>query len=137
MLLQKSISIKRQANMHIQVQTDFDNKKNWMIVYWWLYHCAIEINTSNCTSLTYVNSYSNINAQIHKCRSTSYAAYMKRTLFCMWTILMSVPKENTMRILPLLSQTWGITWIWYSVLLIQREVPPIKTLTMGYIIRLI
>ena len=82
-------------------------RKNCTVVYWWLYHCALEINTGNCTFLTYVNSHGSRNAQIYKRRSASCAAYsilsVKHSDECPWRKYQRV-------VLLLLSQIWGITW---------------------------
>ena len=85
------ISIKRLTNIRIQVQTDFD-KKNRTIVYWWLYYCALEMNTGKCTFLTYVNSHG---SRMHKYTNAEVQAMQHiYIVFCPLSILMNVPEEN-------------------------------------------
>lgn len=68
-------------------------RKKCTVVYWWLYHCALEINTGNCTFLTYVNSHGSRYAQIYKCTNAEAQA-VQHIVFCPLSILMNVPEEN-------------------------------------------
>lgn len=77
---------------HTHTSTNiFWSEKNITFVYWWLYHCALEINTGNCTFLTYVNSHGSRNAQIYERWS---ASYMQHKVVCPLSILVDVPEEN-------------------------------------------